>query len=132
MHVNQKVSSDIAHRRAARERLRAREQQRSREEAERQGRAAMDARAIVQMLAANYQPRRIYQWGSVLKPDGFRAYSDLDIAVEGVTDAESFFRMLGEAQAMTSFDLDLVQMEKIAPEYAEDIRRHGKVVYERP
>ncbi len=40
--------------------------------------------------------------------------------------------MLGEAQSMTPFSLDLVQMEKIAPEYAEDIRHHGKVVYERP
>ena len=39
--------------------------------------------------------------------------------------------MLGAAQAMTEFDLDLVQIEKVAPEYAEDIRKHGKIAYER-
>ena len=88
-------------------------------------------RAIVDMIAQSYHPTRVYQWGSVLRPERFRDYSDIDIAVEGVLDAETFFHMLGAAQAMTKFDLDLVQIEKIVPEYAEDIRTHGKIAYER-
>ncbi len=66
-----------------------------------------------------------------MRPKRFRDYSDIDIAVEGIADAETFFGMLGAAQAMTEFDLDLVQIEKVAPEYAEDIRKHGKIAYER-
>jgi hypothetical protein len=31
----------------------------------------------------------------------------------------------------TEFDLDLVQIEKVVPEYAEDIREYGKIAYER-
>ncbi len=54
----------------------------------------------------------------------------IDIAIEGVTDAERFFALLGEAQSLSCFPLDIVQMEKIAPEYADDIRRHGKIAYE--
>jgi predicted nucleotidyltransferase len=93
--------------------------------------AEADVSAIVHMIVDKYRPIRIYQWGSVLRPGGFRGYSDIDIAVEGITDPQAFFLMLGEAQALTHFPLDLVQIEKIAPEYAEDIRQKGKIVYER-
>ena len=48
-----------------------------------------------------------------------------------MTDARAFFDMLGDAQALTGFPVDLVQMEKIAPEYAEDIRKRGQLIYER-
>ena len=67
----------------------------------------------------------------MLRPGGFREYSDVDIAVEGVTDAGAFFKILAAAEKMTSFPLDLVQMEKIEPEYAEEIRKHGKVIDEK-
>ncbi len=86
---------------------------------------------MVALIARNYNPRRIYQWGSLLRPGAFKPYSDIDIAIEGVTDAERFFGLLGEVQTLSRFPLDIVQLEKIAPEYADDIRRHGKIVYER-
>jgi predicted nucleotidyltransferase len=92
--------------------------------------AIVDTQAIIHLITKEYRPTRIYQWGSVLRPGGFRLYSDIDIAVEGITDAQTFFRILETSQKMTQFPLDLVQIEKIAPEYAEDIRRNGKVLYE--
>ena len=67
---------------------------------------------------------------SISPPGGFRSYSDIDVAVEGITDARTFFQILGEAERMTRFPLDLVQIEKVAPEYAEEIRQYGKVMYE--
>jgi predicted nucleotidyltransferase len=94
-------------------------------------RAASDCKVIIDMIAREYYPTRVYQWGSLLRPERFRDYSDIDIAVEGIGDAEMFFHMLGAAQAMTEFDLDLVQIEKVVPEYAEDIREYGKIAYER-
>ena len=126
-----KHAAETSHFERAKQRLRDRAQARSEQFEEMRGQAVSDVRAIIDMIAERYAPIRIYQWGSVLRPKGFRDYSDIDIAVEGVTDAQTFFAMLGDVQAMTRFSLDLVQINKIAPEYAEDIRQHGKVVYER-
>ena len=53
----------------------------------RRAQAVSDSGAIVDMIVRKYQPVRVYQWGSVLRPGGFRDYSDIDIAVEGIADA---------------------------------------------
>lgn len=94
-------------------------------------RAVADASAIVRMIIQHYNPIRIYQWGSLLRPELFREYSDIDLAVEGVREPERFFRMFGDAERMTDFPLDLLDIEKIAPEFAEIIKMKGIVVYER-
>jgi hypothetical protein len=38
--------------------------------------------------------------------------------------------LLGDAMALTRFRVDIVQLERIEPEFAELIRLKGKVVYE--
>lgn len=43
-----------------------------------------DCRAIAGLIATRYQPRRIYQWGSLLHRAEFSEISDIDLAVEGV------------------------------------------------
>ena len=94
--------------------------------------ARRDAEAIVAMLARKYAPRRIYQWGSVLDGKHFSRMSDIDIGVEGLEGgAERFFAMYGDAEALTRLPLDLVEMERIEPEFADIIRMKAKVVYER-
>jgi predicted nucleotidyltransferase len=82
-------------------------------------------------MESKYRPVRIYQWGSLLHPERFDENSDIDLATEGITDAETFFNLLGEAMALTGFSLDIVQIEKIEPEFADAIRHSGKVIYER-
>ena len=119
-----------SHIEAARKRVRDREQARAERLEGRRSRAVADSRAIVDMIVKEYHPVRVYQWGSVLRQGGFRDYSDIDIAVEGIVDARRFFEMLGAVERMTSFPVDLVQIETVAVEYAEEIRQHGKVVYE--
>ncbi len=94
-------------------------------------RAVADCSAIVRMIVQRYNPIRIYQWGSLLRPELFREYSDIDLAVEGVREPEQFFRMFGDAERMTGFPLDLLDIEKIEPEFAEIIKMKGIVVYER-
>lgn len=121
-----------AHVTTARRRLAVREQSLARDDKRREEQALRDVQAILAMIISKYVPRRIYQWGSLLRPGDFRDYSDIDIAVEGVTDAETFFRLMGDVQKMTAFPVDLVQLETIASPYAEDIRRKGKKVYEQP
>ena len=123
--------SESTHVERARRRLRDRALARAKQFEAMRRQAVLDTRAIVHMIVEKYKPIRIYQWGSVLRPGGFRTYSDIDIAIEGVTDARVFFDLLGDVQALTGLPVDLVQIEKVEPEYAEDIRQRGKIVYER-
>ncbi len=92
--------------------------------------AWQDFERIVGVIVAKHHPLRVYQWGSLLHREHFSEISDIDIAVEGVLDPERFFAMYGEAMALTFFPLDLVQIEKIHPLHARDIREKGRLVYE--
>ncbi|GAB4222294.1 MAG: hypothetical protein Kow009_14040 [Spirochaetales bacterium] len=92
--------------------------------------AFQDAEKILRLITEKYHPRRVIQWGSVLHPEQFRDYSDIDFAVEGIPDAETFFRLVGEAESLTRFPLDLVQWEHLEPPFQDLILSKGKVVYE--
>ncbi len=86
---------------------------------------------IKEMLIETYHPLRIYQWGSLLTPERFQEISDIDIAVEGLTDPMAGLHALDDACKLTPFPVDLVEMERIHPAHAETIRKEGKLVYER-
>ncbi len=110
-----------------------------RREAERRARnrarweaARKDLDAVVAMIRDEFAPARITVWGSLLDPSRFNEMSDLDVAVEGVTDPERYFALLGRAAELTELPVDIVQLDRIDPIYADLIRRKGKVVYERP
>ncbi|TVR61902.1 MAG: nucleotidyltransferase domain-containing protein [Spirochaetaceae bacterium] len=94
-------------------------------------RARSDAARIIAMIIREYRPLKVYQWGSLVQSDHFSERSDIDIAVEGITDPGVFFEMLGAAAEMTRFAVDLVQIETIHPRYADLIRRFGRLVYEK-
>ena len=93
--------------------------------------ATEDCESILLMIVKLFDPLRVYQWGSLLRPGQFREYSDIDLAVEGIMSPQAYFDMLEEAQAMTRLPIDIVQMEKILPEFADSIRQYGRIVYER-
>jgi predicted nucleotidyltransferase len=90
-----------------------------------------DFRAIVTLIAERYRPTRVYQWGSLLHRPHFCEWSDIDIAVEGLGSAERFFALHRDADSLTRLPLDLVEMERIEPEFADIIRMKGIVVYDR-
>ena len=112
--------------------LRRRRMERERALQELHERAAAQAGDVVKLIGQRYRPRRIIQWGSVLHPERFREYSDIDIAVEGITDPQLFFRLVADAERLTTFPLDIVQLELIEPAYRALILRKGAVVYECP
>jgi predicted nucleotidyltransferase len=99
--------------------------------AERWERANADARRLIDFIASRYKPERILQWGSVLHPEKFGLRSDIDLAIEGEFDPETWYRLLGEVMNMTSFPLDIVDLKRIEPEFSAIIRLKGRVVYER-
>lgn len=122
------MAVDVA---AVRDLLRRREQLRQQALDERFATAWRDFRKIVEMLIGKYRPRRIYQWGSLLRRKYFSEQSDIDIALEGVGGAERFFALYRDAEELTRFRLDLVELERIEPEYAAAIRQNGVIVYDR-
>ena len=88
--------------------------------------ATQDADRIIALIVREFRPARIYQWGSIVHPEHFAEYSDIDIAVEGLPGgAAEYFRLLAEAEELTSFPLDIVELEHIEPEFAELIRTYG-------
>lgn len=93
--------------------------------------AAADSEAILALVVSQYRPEQVYQWGSLLKPEQFGPHSDIDLAVEGIADPETFFALYGDADRLTSFPLDLVAMKRIEPGFEELIRLKGRLAYER-
>ena len=98
---------------------------------ERYAQATRDARAIVSEIASQVNPRRIYQWGSLLDRRRFSEISDLDIAVEGLNGPAEFFQVLGIAMNGTVLPVDVVELEKLPADVAERIRKRGALVHER-
>lgn len=98
---------------------------------ERFAQATRDAHAIVSEIAAQVNPRRIYQWGSLLNRKRFSEISDLDIAVEGLNGPAEYFQVLGIAMNATVLPVDVVELEKLPADVAERIRSRGALVHER-
>jgi predicted nucleotidyltransferase len=95
------------------------------------GKAQGDFEKIVEMLIRKYDPTRIYQWGSLLDHSTFREWSDIDIAIEGLKNSLAGLHAAGDASQMTSFPVDLVEMERIHSKHAETIRKEGRLIYEK-
>ena len=91
--------------------------------------AQQDASRIISFLIKKYQPKRIYRWGSLLTPGRFREWSDIDIAMEGLGDPLAGLRALDDACRMTRFPVDLVELDRIDPRHAADIKKEGRLVY---
>lgn len=94
-------------------------------------RATRDAKAIIRTIVEDVNPRRIYQWGSLLDRSRFSEISDIDLAVEGLSGPAEFFRVLGIAMDGTTLPVDVIEMERVPEEIAERIRAKGALVHER-
>lgn len=93
--------------------------------------ATRDARTIIAAIVEQVNPRRIYQWGSLLDRSRFSEISDIDIAVEGLSGPAEFFRTLGIATDGTTLPVDVIELEKVPEDIAERIRTRGALVHER-
>ena len=91
--------------------------------------AVADSAAIIEMIKAEYNPRAVYQWGSVLNREQFSSISDIDIAVEGLQSAEAFFELIGKAERLTRLPLDIVEIEHVEPAYVRLIKEYGRCVW---
>ncbi len=92
--------------------------------------AQRDFENITARIIKTCSPRKIYQWGSLLDFSRFSEISDIDIALEGLSGPEEYFRILGFCLGMTSFPVDVIEIDKIDKETARQIQEYGKLVYE--
>ncbi len=123
-----KMSVDIAR---ARGFVRQKELERKEKLKKKLNQAKADFKKITCMIIDKYNPAKVYQWGSLLNEAHFSEISDIDIALEGLKSAEEFFQIYGEAMRMTDFSLDIVEVDKIEPEFRENIISGGRLIYDR-
>jgi predicted nucleotidyltransferase len=95
-------------------------------------RANADFDCIVKHIIKKYNPKNIWQWGSLLNRSRFSEISDIDIGLEGINDPQTVFSILGDAMQLTRFPVDIVQMENIGKINADYIRENGRCIYEHP
>jgi len=94
-------------------------------------RARDEADRAVEIVVEKYHPSRVVQWGSILRPDLFTEVSDIDLAVEGIDNAETWSRLERDVASEVTFPLDLVRFERIHGEHQKQILSRGFVRYER-
>ncbi len=115
----------------ARENLNNRREELIREKEKLFTKAYADYTKIIKMIIEQFNPTRIYQWGSLLDKKMFTNYSDIDIALEGIESIEDMIELERIAESMTEFPLDIVELNKISTVYANTIRSNGMLAYER-
>ncbi len=96
---------------------------------ERFKRALKDFDQITEMIIRKYNPKKIYQWGSLIDSTKFSEISDIDIALEGINDAESFFNLVSDAEKLSDFPLDIIQLEETHTLHKTMIKKNGKLIY---
>jgi predicted nucleotidyltransferase len=87
---------------------------------------------IVNTIIDYLRPKRIFLFGSRVRGKG-RRYSDFDVALEGVEMELRTERELKDAldARLGIFMVDLINFDKVSPEFRALILQDGKVIYER-
>jgi predicted nucleotidyltransferase len=94
------------------------------------------ARAAARAAANRVLPhfpavQRAYLFGSVLRPGALRLTSDVDIAIEGQLDAETYFSVWRELErSAPGWEIKVLEL---GPDvrFAACVRQEGEVIYER-
>jgi len=117
---------------ASRAYLASRQAQRDQAREERRRAALADVRAAVQCVLPRFPAiRRAYLFGSVLRPGAMRVTSDVDIALEGELDAETYFAVWRELErAASGWQIEVIEL---GPDlhFAAFVRERGEIIYER-
>ncbi len=101
-----------------------REAQRLEQRRQQQQRGWQVARQAAQLLKTDFAAQRVWLFGSMLEVQRLRAESDIDLAVEGLSD-RLYLRAVASLLDLSEFSVDLVQVEHAALKILEVIRAQG-------
>ncbi len=88
---------------------------------------------VVDLLKQELNPERIILFGSRAKGNA-KPYSDIDIAVEGgkILDYRERRKLKEKIEEISGiYSLDLVFLDSVEDDFAEIIRKTGRVLYEK-
>jgi predicted nucleotidyltransferase len=89
-------------------------------------RARETARIAASILRDRFGAKRVIVFGSVVRPECFTPWSDIDLAAWGIP-ADQFFRAVGALSGLSEeFKVDLVDPEGCRPTLREEIDREGE------
>ena len=86
---------------------------------------------LARLAAEQFRFRRIYLFGSVTSASRLAAWSDIDLAVEGLA-TEDFWRLVGMLSADAKYPLDVKSLDDIPAASRQEITTTGVVLYEAP
>ena len=95
------------------------------------GRLPDSMKEVIRTVVERSNPSEVVLFGSRARGDN-RSNSDFDVALRGRSCSESDWNSLVvdlADQAGTLFSMDLVEVEKIGPDYRLNIDKEGKLLY---
>ncbi|MDN5346529.1 MAG: uncharacterized protein PWP65_93 [Clostridia bacterium] len=90
--------------------------------------AYQQAKFMASILGKEFGARRVYLFGSLLRPEYFDEGSDIDLGVEGLA-PNLFLKAERRLEEVTDFPFDLVDINEIIPSLAEVIYNEGEILY---
>jgi len=83
------------------------------------------AKSAAKILKENYGAKRVFIYGSLLKKDIFGKSSDIDLAVEGISEVY-FYKAVGEiTEYIDSFNIDIVDYGNCKTYLSDTIKKEG-------
>ena len=90
-----------------------------------------EAQRLVDLLETEgFKFRRVYLFGSVTRDKSLSAWSDIDLAIEGLPDA-MFYRAYACLLKNANFPVDLKPLEELEVSVKERIKKEGWLIYEK-
>ena len=92
--------------------------------------ALEEARRLADILAKEFEVRKVLLVGSLAQGKHFHFGSDIDLAVAGLRES-LFFKAVGRLLQVTGFDVDLKPLEAMDPSIRRRFETKGLLLYEK-
>lgn len=84
---------------------------------------------VTALIQKGFKFKRVYLYGSVVKDKPLTAWSDIDLAIEGLSE-ERFLKALALLIKISHFPIDLKPYDELDSKLKERIKKEGLLLYE--
>ena len=89
-----------------------------------------EAVRLCRTVAQKYAFKKMYLFGSAVNAHPVSVWSDIDLVVEGLPEAE-YYNLVGYMNGHSSHKVDLKTYETLQPEFQDTLATEGIIIYER-